>query len=163
MRNWSLTNKHLQSDLEENIVKKENDRTEKSPGITRRSFIRQVGMGTAVFATAGIGPWFIKNARSTSGELKLFTWPDYSKPEVINAFEKETGIKVKVTNYSSNQECMNKLRAARATGFDIAQPSLTEYELHMEYDLYQEIDEKKSQIWITWNRFFMKSQKHWAA
>ena len=109
-------------------------------------------MGTAVFATAGIGPWFIKNARSTSGELKLFTWPDYSKPEVINAFEKETGIKVKVTNYSSNQECMNKLRAARATGFDIAQPSLTEYELHMEYDLYQEIDEKKSQIWITWNR-----------
>ena len=54
-----------------------------------------------------------------------------------------TGIKVKVTNYSSNQECMNKLRAARAKGFDIAQPSLTEYNLHMEFELYREIDESK--------------------
>jgi spermidine/putrescine transport system substrate-binding protein len=94
--------------------------------ISRRDFLKTAA-GAAVFATASVGPWFIKNARSSSGELKLFTWPDYSKPEVIAAFEKATGIKVKVTNYSTNQECMNKLRAARASGFDIAQPSLTEY------------------------------------
>ncbi|GAB6147161.1 hypothetical protein [Desulfocicer niacini] len=55
--------------------------------------------------------------------------PDYSKPEGIQAFEKATGIKVTVTNYSINQECMNKLRATRAKGFDIAQPSLTEFAL----------------------------------
>jgi spermidine/putrescine transport system substrate-binding protein len=112
-------------------------------GITRRSFMKKAAAGTAVFATASVGPWFVKNALSSSGELRLFTWPDYSKPEVIEAFEKATGITVKVTNYSTNQECMNKLRAARASGFDIAQPSLTEYELHMEYELYQEIDESK--------------------
>lgn len=112
-------------------------------GMNRREFLKKTAAGAAVFATAGVGPWFIKNARSSSGELKLFTWPDYSKPEVIEAFEKATGIKVKLTNYSTNQECMNKLRAARASGFDIAQPSLTEYQLHMEYDLYQEMDESK--------------------
>lgn len=111
--------------------------------ISRRSFIKQAAAGAALFATASVGPWFVKNALSSSGELLLFTWPDYSKPEVISAFEKDTGIKVKVINYSTNQECMNKLRAARATGFDIAQPSLTEFELHMEYDLYQEMDENK--------------------
>lgn len=116
--------------------------TEKS--VTRRRFIKQTATaGAAVFATASMGPWFIKDALSSSGELKLFTWPDYSKPEVIAAFEKSTGIKVKVTNYGSNQECMNKLRAARAKGFDIAQPSLTEFNLHMEFELYQEIDESK--------------------
>ena len=109
-------------------------------GFTRRDFIKtSVAAGVA----ASVGPWFIKDALSSSGELKLFTWPDYSKPEVIQAFEKATGIKVMVTNYSSNQECMNKLRAARASGFDIAQPSLTEYNLHMEFELYQEIDESK--------------------
>ena len=109
-------------------------------GLTRRKFIKgAVATGVA----ASVGPWFIKDALSSSGELKLFTWPDYSKPEVIKAFEKATGIKVKVTNYSSNQECMNKLRAARATGFDIAQPSLTELQLQMEFELYREIDEKK--------------------
>ena len=38
---------------------------------------------------------------------------------------------------------MNKLRAARATGFDIAQLSITEVQLHMDFDLYREIDESK--------------------
>ncbi len=38
---------------------------------------------------------------------------------------------------------MNKLRAARAKGFDIAQPSLTEYKLHMEFELYRELEESK--------------------
>lgn len=118
-------------------------KAEPRKGTTRRDFIKTSTAGAAVLATAGVGPWFVKNARSSSGELKLFTWPDYSKPEVIAAFEKATGIKVKVTNYSTNQECMNKLRAARASGFDIAQPSLTEFELHMEYELYREIDESK--------------------
>jgi spermidine/putrescine transport system substrate-binding protein len=124
-------------------MKPENKTAATQNDLTRRDFIKKTAAGAAVFATASTGPWFIKNALSTSGELKLFTWPDYSKPEVIAAFEKATGIKVKVTNYGSNQECMNKLRAAKARGFDIAQPSLTEYALHMEFELYQEIIESK--------------------
>ncbi len=103
--------------------------SQSTKGITRRRFIKST---VAAGVAASVGPWFIKDALSSSGELKLFTWPDYSKPEVIDAFEKATGIKVKVTNYSSNQECMNKLRAARASGFDIAQPSITEVQLQME-------------------------------
>ena len=109
-------------------------------GISRRDFIKCTA---AAGVAASVGPWFIKDALSSSGELKLFTWSDYSKPEVIAAFEKATGIKVKVTNFSTNQECMNKLRAARAKGFDIAQPSITEVQLHMDFDLYREIDESK--------------------
>jgi len=109
-------------------------------GLTRRKFIKGA---LAAGVTASVGPWFIKDALSSSGELRLFTWMDYSKPEIIKAFEKDTGIKVQVTNYSSNQECMNKLRAARASGFDIAQPSITEVQLHMEFELYREIDESK--------------------
>ncbi len=129
-------------------MKKDHSTPEKLTGsageLNRRQFIKKTAVaGAAVMATSSIGPWFIKDARSSSGTLKLFTWPDYSKPEVIEAFEKATGIKVKITNYSTNQECMNKLRAARARGFDIAQPSLTELQLHMEHELYREIDESK--------------------
>jgi len=112
----------------------------KKKGITRRKFIKGAA---AVGVAASVGPWFIKDALSSSGELYLYTWIDYSKPEIIAAFEKATGIKVRVTNYGSNQECMNKLRAARAKGFDIAQPSLTEIVLHMEFELYRELDESK--------------------
>ena len=109
-------------------------------GFTRRDFIKT---SVAVGVTASVGPWFIKDALSSSGELKLFTWSDYSKPEVIAAFEKSTGIKVKVSSFSTTQECMYKLRSARAKGFDIAQPSITEVQLHMDFDLYREIDESK--------------------
>ncbi len=119
-----------------------NTRTDVNSRMNRRNFIKGTA-AAAVFATASVGPWFIKDALSSSGELNLFTWPDYSKPEVIAAFEKATGIKCNVTNYSTNQECMNKLRASRATGFDIAQPSITELLLHMQYDLYAPIDESK--------------------
>ena len=34
----------------------------------------------AVFAGASMGPWFVKNALSSSGQLRLFSWPDYFKP-----------------------------------------------------------------------------------
>ena len=71
--------------------------------MNRRSFIKQTAAGVAVFASASVGPWFIRNALSSSGTLNLYTWQDYSKPEVVNAFEKTTGIKVNVTNYGSNQ------------------------------------------------------------
>ncbi len=128
------------------MAKKVNGKVKTQPqkNLTRREFIKKTAAaGVVVGATASVGPWFIKDARSSSGELRLFTWPDYSKPEVIAGFEKATGIKVKLTNYSSNQECMNKLRAARAKGFDLAQPSLTEIPLHMDFDLYREIDESK--------------------
>ncbi|MBW2583234.1 MAG: extracellular solute-binding protein [Deltaproteobacteria bacterium] len=91
--------------------------------IDRRSFIKQTAAAAAVFATASIGPWFIRNALSSSGTLNLFTWQDYSKPEVISAFESATGIKVNVTNYGSNP--------------------LTEFNLHMEYDLYQKVDKSR--------------------
>lgn len=124
--------------------KTKNEITETQKEMTRRDFVKKsVAAGVAVGVTASVGPWFIKDALSSSGELRLFTWPDYSKPEVIAAFEKSTGIKVKLTNYGSNQECMNKLRAARAKGFDLAQPSLTEFQLHMDFELYRELDESK--------------------
>lgn len=57
--------------------------------MNRRTFLKKATQGAAVFATASMGPWFIKDALSSSGTLNLFTWPDYSKPEVIAAFEKK--------------------------------------------------------------------------
>ena len=58
-------------------------------GFTRRHLIKTAA---AAGVAASVGPWFIKDALSSSGELKLFTWSDYSKPEIIAAFEKSSGI-----------------------------------------------------------------------
>ncbi len=53
--------------------------------------------------------------------LNLFCWSEYVPQEVINGFTKETGIKVNVENYASNEEMLSKLLAGG--NYDLIQPS----------------------------------------
>lgn len=61
----------------------------------------------------------------------------------MQKFEKETGIKVKVTYYASNGELISKLKATKATGFDLVQPSVTLIPAALDFGLYQPLDERK--------------------
>lgn len=56
------------------------------------------------------------------GELSLYNWGNYTSPELLEKFEQETGIKVTVTEYDSNDTALAKVRAG-GTGFDIVVPS----------------------------------------
>ncbi|MGK5081908.1 spermidine/putrescine ABC transporter substrate-binding protein [Bdellovibrionota bacterium FG-1] len=65
--------------------------------------------------------------KSSSGDwaakvVNLAIWSNYVSPELIKDFEKKTGIKVQVANYSSNEELLAKLQAG-ASGYDVAVPS----------------------------------------
>lgn len=55
-------------------------------------------------------------------EVNLAIWSNYVTPEMIAEFEKESGLKVNISNYSSNEELMAKLKAG-STGIDLAVPS----------------------------------------
>ena len=55
-------------------------------------------------------------------ELNLYNWVDYTPPELISKFEKETGIKVNVDSYDSNETLLAKLKSG-ATGYDVVVPS----------------------------------------
>jgi spermidine/putrescine transport system permease protein len=57
-----------------------------------------------------------------SKTLNLYTWSEYVPQSVIDAFEKETGIKVSMQNFSSNEEMLAKLLAGGGS-YDIIQPS----------------------------------------
>ncbi|MBW2434321.1 MAG: extracellular solute-binding protein, partial [Deltaproteobacteria bacterium] len=75
--------------------------------------------------------------------LSLLTWPGYAPKNLVEQFEKETGITVKVTN-SNNEEMIAKLRATRGAGFDLAQPSQDRISSVQEkYQIYQPIDLSK--------------------
>ncbi len=54
--------------------------------------------------------------------VNLAIWSNYVSPELISKFEKKTGIKVQMSNYSSNEELLAKLSAG-ATGYDVVVPS----------------------------------------
>ena len=40
------------------------------------------------------------------GELNIYNWGNYTSPDMIEKFEKETGIKVTITDYDSNDTCL---------------------------------------------------------
>lgn len=54
--------------------------------------------------------------------LNLYNWSEYIEPEVIAAFETETGIDVVEDFYASNEELLAKLQAG-ASGYDLIVPS----------------------------------------
>jgi spermidine/putrescine transport system substrate-binding protein len=107
--------------------------------LTRRTLLK----ATAASAVATIGPWYVREAFSQSGELNWFTWEDYAPKPLVEKFTKETGIKLNVTLFSSNEEQLNKLRAARGEGFDLATPSVAWVGAHVEAGNFQPLDEKK--------------------
>jgi len=55
-------------------------------------------------------------------EVHLGIWSNYVTPEMLADFEKASGIKVIVSNYSSNEELLAKMQAGGA-GFDVVVPS----------------------------------------
>lgn len=58
------------------------------------------------------------------GELNIYNWGNYTSPELIEKFETETGIKVTITDFDSNDTALAKVKAG-GHGFDIVVPSGT--------------------------------------
>ena len=77
---------------------------------------------TAMLVTmlAGCGS---KSSAGKNGELNIFIWTEYVPDSVIEKFEKETGIKVNVSTYSSNEDMLAKVKSESEGTYDIVQPS----------------------------------------
>ncbi|MCR5320754.1 MAG: spermidine/putrescine ABC transporter substrate-binding protein [Lachnospiraceae bacterium] len=58
-----------------------------------------------------------------AGELNIFVWTEYLPDSVVDKFEEETGIKVNVSTYSSNEDMLAKVKSEAAGAYDILQPS----------------------------------------
>ncbi|NOY14123.1 MAG: spermidine/putrescine ABC transporter substrate-binding protein [Deltaproteobacteria bacterium] len=56
-------------------------------------------------------------------ELRVFIWSEYLDPAIPAAFEKETGIKVRIDLYESNEDMLAKLQAGGVSQYDIIVPS----------------------------------------
>ncbi len=56
------------------------------------------------------------------GELFLYNWSNYFPPDLLKKFEADTGIKVTLDVYDSNETMLAKLQAG-AAGYDVVVPS----------------------------------------
>ena len=63
------------------------------------------------------------SGQANKGTLNIFVWTEYVPDSVIECFEKETGIKVNVSTFSSNEDMLAKVKSESEGAFDIVQPS----------------------------------------
>lgn len=83
---------------------------------------RRAALGR-IAAAAGLGPWVLRQARASSGELEIMMWSDYLPAELIDGFRAKTGIVVRHGRYGSNEELLNRVSAMKGRGVDIVGPT----------------------------------------
>lgn len=76
-----------------------------------------------------------------AGELNLFIWTEYVPDSVIEKFEDETGIKVNVSTYSTNEDMLAKVKSESEGAYDIVQPSDYMVEQMISEGLLEELDQ----------------------
>ena len=66
----------------------------------------------------------IASGKSTEkGPLNVFNWSDYINPAVVKQFEKEYGVKVKITTFENEEEALAKLSSGQGS-FDVWFPTV---------------------------------------
>jgi spermidine/putrescine transport system substrate-binding protein len=76
------------------------------------------------------------------GTLAIYAWAGEIPDSVIDGFEKETGLKVTVDTFDSNETMISKL-AAGNSGYDVVEPSQYAVQLMVQRKLLATIDKSK--------------------
>lgn len=90
--------------------------------------------------------------------INVFTWGDTLHPSVLQAFEKETGIKVNLSYYASNEELLVKMKATRGKGYDLVMPSGYNVELLIKDELLKPLKHSKLKFWSDLNPILLDNE-----
>lgn len=85
----------------------------------------------------------IMNAAAATQVINVYIWGGEIPKQVIDQFEKETGIKVNFSTYDSNETLYAKLRASKNTIYDIILPSSYFVERMKKQGMLTHIDKNK--------------------
>ncbi len=81
-------------------------------------------------------------ASGTGKALNLYIWSDYLAPNTLSDFEKQTGIKVHVAYFDTNETLETKLLAG-SSGYDIVVPTASYFERQIKAGVYLPLDKSK--------------------
>lgn len=99
-----------------------------------------IGAWLTLFALILLAPR-IEVAEKNS--ITVFTWSGVFSQDYIKKFEQETGIKVYLSYYASNEELLVKLRATGGRGYDLIVPSDYAVKKLLDEGLLKKIDHTK--------------------
>ena len=94
---------------------------------------------TAV-SLSGCGTQVQSSSAADNGELNIFVWTEYLPDSVVEKFEKETGIRVNVSTYSSNEDMLAKVKSETAGTYDVLVPSDYMVAQLIAQDMLKELD-----------------------
>jgi putrescine transport system substrate-binding protein len=93
--------------------------------------------GTADRATAAVDTGTAKGR-----VLNLYIWSDYLAADTLSNFEKQTGIKVHVAYFDTNETLETKLLAG-SSGYDVVVPTASYFERQIKAGVYLTLDKSK--------------------
>jgi putrescine transport system substrate-binding protein len=99
------------------------------------------GKGGGAAGSDGAAP----AANSDAGAAKvlnLYIWSDYLAPNALSDFEKQTGIKVHVSYFDTNETLETRLLAGNS-GFDVVVPTASYFERQIKAGVYLTLDKSK--------------------
>ncbi len=74
--------------------------------------------------------------------LNLYIWSDYLAADTLSSFEKQTGIKVHVAYFDTNETLETKLLAG-SSGYDLVVPTASYFERQIKAGVYLTLDKSK--------------------
>lgn len=85
----------------------------------------------------------LNNNKKEVESINILNWSSYIPSSVINKFEKETGIKVNYSTYSSNEELLAKVSNVKQGTYDLVFPSDYMIEIMINKGLLEPLDKTK--------------------
>src|SRR5690554_3872880 len=99
--------------------------------------------GLLSFAMLCMGLWGLLPAQAQQRVVNVYNWAEYTAPDTLPGFERETGIRVRYDVYDSNDALQAKLLTGKS-GYDIVVPSTHYAARQLQAGLFRKLD--KSQI-----------------
>src|SRR6187399_3519946 len=81
-------------------------------------------------------------AGSQTRTLNVYNWSDYVEPTVIEAFTKETGIKVRYDTFDANETLETRLMAGKS-GYDVVVPTAYFLQRQIKANIFQKLDKSR--------------------
>lgn len=82
-------------------------------------------------------------ASTASGPLHIYTWADYSSPELYKRFQEKTGIEVIADVYDGNEVMLAKMQAGGGSQYSVLYPSDYMVRQMIELELLTKLDQSR--------------------
>ena len=90
-----------------------------------------------------ISALFAAPAYANDNVVNVYAWANEIPAGVVQAFEKETGIKVNLSTFENNETMYAKLRASKNPGYDIVMPYSSFVDRMRRQDMLEPLDKSK--------------------